>query len=399
MKLLIAVLAVSLPALPGCSNNPVPRKPFDCTPQPPAGLLQSKAKPEELTGKYIVVLRRPVGARMLAAPEVQSVAAAMTAQWGLHEVKSLGLGFVAAATVEAATQIALDPRVQYVQPETTKSIGPPIKAKDATSVWGLDRIDQRDLPLDAKYDPGATGKDVHLFGVDTGINCDEEDLGGRCGEGHSAIGGTPEDGHGHGTHTAGTMVGTKYGVAKEATIHPCRFLDRQGSGTDSGAVECIEWVAKMCKDNNWHCIENNSWGGSISQAVDDAMCRSIEAGIVQANAAGNSNLKACNYSPSRIGLALVSGASDDRDNPASFSNDGECLSVYAPGVDVESIGGTMSGTSMASPHSAGVAALCWARHPELDAAGVKACVVDHATPGKIGDGGDTTQALLYAKEP
>jgi subtilisin family serine protease len=224
------------------------------------------------------------------------------------------------------------------------------------------------------------------------------------GEGFSVFGGEPGDGHGHGTHVTGTIAGTQWGVAKSATIHAVRVLDAEGSGTDSDVIRGIDWVTGHVQANRWPAVANMSLGGSAAPALDQALCNSIAAGITYAVAAGNDNLNACSYSPSRVKQALTLGASDVRDSSASFSNTGGCIDLYGPGVDVESAasgGGStvFSGTSMASPHGAGTAALCLERHPGPPAA-VSACVVDHSMPNTLsGVDSDTANKLLYVKEP
>ena len=371
------------PSIPIPSPEPV--APYDCA-NPPAlsGVIEvSEPTPES---RYVVVLKPRVGALSVLQAEVQAVAARYPV---LSQVEALGLlGFRAVTTAAGAAQVAADPEVAYVQRDGVKRV--------RAVPWGLDRVDQRDLPLDGIFAPGSDGAGIKVFVTDTGVT-DIPDFGGRlqseCFTAHT-FGGC-RDMHGHGQHVAGTIGGLKWGVAKGVTIIPVRVLNEKGSGSDSDVIRGLQWEAQWAREHPGRYVGNMSLGGSAAPALDAALCEAIAAGITFAVAAGNDSEDACGGSPARVKQALTIGASDKRDHAADFSNTGPCVDLWAPGVDVESDtpqGGstTMSGTSMASPHVAGGAVLCAAR----GATDPVQCVLDSATPGKIAGG-----ALLYVKQP
>jgi subtilisin family serine protease len=239
--------------------------------------------------------------------------------------------------------------------------------------------------------------------IDTGVDVDHPEFEGRIGEGFSATGGSFRDDNGHGTHVAGTIGGSEFGVAKEVVIHPVKVL-RNGRGTDSDVIRGVDWVTGEVRENGWPAVANMSLGGPRSPALDLAVCNSIAAGVTYAVASGNENADACNSSPARIVQAIGTGASTRTDSRASFSNRGRCVDLFAPGQEITSArngGGetTLSGTSMASPHAAGVAALCVERRPGSTPEQVRSCVIEHASPDKLaGIGAGSPNLLLYARE-
>nr|CEL15203.1 Alkaline serine exoprotease A precursor [Kibdelosporangium sp. MJ126-NF4] len=303
-----------------------------------------------------------------------------------HTYKSALNGFAATMTETQARKLAADPAVQYVQANRTFRI---TDTQPNPPSWGIDRIDQRSLPLDKSYTYSTTASNVNAYIIDTGIRVTHQTFGGRAKPGFDAItsGGNANDCHGHGTHVAGTVGGKEYGVAKAVNLFAVRVLDCNGSGTTAQVVAGIDWVTTNAVKP---AVANMSLGGGVDATLDAAVKKSIASGVTYAIASGNSNANACNYSPARVPEAITVNASTDTDARASFSNFGTCTDIFGPGQSIVSSWNTndtatnnISGTSMATPHVAGGAALYLADNPAATPQQVRDALVNAASDGKI----------------
>jgi subtilisin family serine protease len=295
-------------------------------------------------------------------------------------------GFAASLSAQAVDQLRRDSRVSYIERDKPVSI---TITQTPTPSWGLDRIDQRNLPLNNSYTYPNQGAGVHFYGIDTGILPTHVDFTGRMGNGISTIPGSPStvDCHGHGTHTASTAGGTTYGVAKQMRIHPVRVLDCGGSGTFAGVIAGVDWVTA---NRILPAVANMSLGGSVDPATNQAVTNSIAAGVFYSVSAGNNFGNACNNSPASTPNATTVAASAINDAKASFSDTGPCVDIFGPGVNIKaawigsnSATNTISGTSMSAPHVAGAAGLYLAANPGSTPAAVNTALVNNATNGKI----------------
>jgi subtilisin family serine protease len=298
-----------------------------------------------------------------------------------------------------AKELAAEDGVSFVEQNAVVSI----EATQSPATWGIDRIDQRNRPLSNSYTYNYTGRGVHAYIIDTGINATHSEFAGSMGNGYDFVSNdsTPQDGNGHGTHVAGTVGGTVYGVAKDVTLHGVRVLDNRGSGTTAGVINGINWVRTNAIKP---AVANMSLGGGYSAALNNAVAAAVSSGVTFAVAAGNENTNACNRSPASTASAITVGATTSTDARASYSNYGSCLDVFAPGSSITSAWrtgntstNTISGTSMATPHVAGAVALYLQANPNASTSAVSSWVTANATTGLVtGAGSGSPNRLLYS---
>lgn len=352
--------------------------------------------------RYIVILEdSAVGAR-----GINSIADVVAADLSLtyggkieHVYKHAVSGYAAEMSPKAAEELSNDARVKYVEEDSEVYA----IATQTNATWGLDRIDQRDRPTDTNYNYNATGAGVNAYIIDTGVRFSHNEFAGRTGSSFDAFtdGQNGNDCNGHGTHVAGTVGGTVYGVAKGVTIHRVRVLNCSGSGSNSGVIAGVDWVTA---NHQSPAVANMSLGGGASTALDNAVANSVSAGVTYAVAAGNENQNACNVSPARAASAITVGSTTSSDARSSFSNFGTCVDIFAPGSSITSAWytsntatNTISGTSMASPHVAGVAALYLQGNPGASAATVTNAIKNSGTTGRLTSiGTGSPNLLLYS---
>lgn len=303
-------------------------------------------------------------------------------------------GFAATLSTAALAALQADPDVAYIEQDQVVTAN----TTQTGATWGLDRIDQRNLPLNGSYTYTSTGTGVRAYIIDTGIQTSHPQFGGRASAVYDALGGDGQDCNGHGTHVAGTVGSATYGVAKNAYLRAVRVLNCSGSGTSSQVLAGINWVAA---NHISPAVANMSLGGGYSAAENSAVNSLASSGVFIAVAAGNSNADACNSSPSSAANATTVAASTSTDAKASYSNYGGCVDLYAPGSSITSTWlnsgtNTISGTSMASPHVTGVAALYKATYGDASYSTIRSWLTTNATANVIsGNPSGTPNKLLY----
>ncbi|WP_233625297.1 S8 family peptidase [Actinoplanes sp. ATCC 53533] len=349
---------------------------------------------EVVPDSYVVVLKSGKVARAVAAEHDASV---------LHTYTKVFNGFAATMSARQARQVAADPDVAFVQPNMVH------RSSDTQTnppSYGLDRIDQRNRPLNQAYTYNTNAANVHAYIIDTGIRTTHQDFGGRAVSGFDAVdGGAADDCNGHGTHVAGTVGGSAHGVAKGVQLVAVRVLNCEGSGTTAQVVAGIDWVTANAVEP---AVANMSLGGGADTALDNAVRASIASGVSYAIAAGNGlfglfALDACTQSPARVSTAITVSATNSSDAKPSWANRGTCVDVFAPGISITSTWATgdtatntISGTSMAAPHVAGAAALYLATHPGDTPAQVHSAMISNATTGVVtSPGSGSPNRLLY----
>ena len=362
-----------------------------------------RRSPQPVANQYIVVLNEDFVGRAALAVEVDAEAQYLTSLYGGHSrnIYSNAIkGFSAVMSPSEAERLSRDERVLFVEEDGT--IG--VSTTQTGAGWNLDRVDQRNLPLDSNYSYTETGAGAHVYVFDTGIRITHQEFGGRASVAYDALGdgGNGLDCNGHGTHVAGTIGGATYGLAKNALLHSVRVLSCSGNGQVSDMLQGVDWLT--ANRTNPAVANISVTAAGTSSVLESAITNSIASGIVYVIAAGNSAYDACSFTPARTPNAITVGASAQEDQRAPFSNFGPCVDVFAPGFQIISAGiasdsaiREMHGTSMAAPLVAGVAAIYRGANPSASSTTVRQAVLAATTDGILTDPGvGSPNKLLYS---
>ncbi|MEV6666186.1 S8 family peptidase [Streptomyces nigra] len=352
---------------------------------PAEGTVLAAGSPTAVKDSYIVTLKKTAGLKAASGTGKDLVK-----RYGGTVRKTFGAalnGYSATLSAGEAKRLAADPAVASVEQNQTVRLA---DTTQSNAPWGLDRIDQSALPLSGTYTyPDSAGSGVTAYVIDTGVRITHQQISGRASYGYDAVDGdtTASDGNGHGTHVATTIAGSTYGVAKKAKVVAVRVLDNNGSGTTAGVIAGIDWVTA---NHSGPSVANLSLGGGASTALDTAVRNSISSGVTYAVAAGNSSANASSYSPARVTQAITVGATTSTDARAGYSNYGSVLDLFAPGSSItagwhtsDTATNTISGTSMATPHVAGAAAVYLAGHTSATPAAVASALTSGATTNVV----------------
>ncbi|MFF4786743.1 MULTISPECIES: S8 family peptidase [Streptomyces] len=368
---------------------------------PAEGRVLAAGSPTAVKDSYIVTLKKNAGFKAAS-----SEGKGLIKEYGGTVGKTFGSalnGYTATLSATEAKRLAADPSVAAVEQNQTVHLA---DTTQSSAPWGLDRIDQAALPLSGTYTyPDSAGSGVTAYVIDTGVRITHSQISGRASYGYDAVDGdtTAADGNGHGTHVATTIAGSTYGVAKKAKIVAVRVLDNAGSGTTAGVIAGIDWVTD---NHSGPSVANLSLGGGASSTLDTAVRNSIASGVTYAVAAGNSSANASSYSPARVTEAITVGATTSTDARASYSNYGSVLDIFAPGSSItagwytsDTATNTISGTSMATPHVAGAAAVYLAGHTSATPAQVATALVNGATSNAVTSPGSGSPNKLLKLVP
>ncbi|WPP56498.1 S8 family peptidase [Acinetobacter pittii] len=351
-----------------------------------------------IKNQYIVILNKDVGSSNEFAQGIAKQHGGKVLQTYDAVLKGFAIYLPDVAGTAFVEAMKKNPKVVSVENDTIMKV-------DATTQsnpdWGLDRIDQKNLPLDSAYSYLQTGSGTTAYIVDTGILSTHQQFSGRVLSGYTAIsdGNGTSDCHGHGTHVAGTVGGSTYGVAKNVSLVPIRILGCDGSGASSNVIAGLDWILKNGKKP---AVVNMSLGGEANASLDSAVENLFNNGYVMVVAAGNSNTDACSSSPARVSKAITVAATDSTDTRASYSNYGSCVDIFAPGSQINSswIGSNtatkvLNGTSMATPHVVGVVAEMLQSTPTATPQTISNNLLNQASNNVVKNPSGSPNRLLY----